>query len=185
MPTTRDQGQVTSKMIYLHITKPHSLTQTAICSKKKINAKARAKGCHSPLLLGPRTWCRAGKDTWANPKGAARPKLKHPGSAVITSGWQEGEFSWGLERPTCVKSCRPAVALMQYCQACTCTTPTPQSCKIQLQQTLACRHLTCCNTMSQDPNAIQLKKSWFCSLAVPDVWFLTHLTICSVLFLAT
>lgn len=158
MPTTRDQGQVTSKMIYLHITKPHSLTQTAICSKKKINAKARAKGCHSPLLLGPRTWCRAGKDTWANPKGAARPKLKHPGSAVITSGWQEGEFSWGLERPTCVKSCRPAVALMQYCQACTCTTPTPQSCKIQLQQTLACRHLTCCNTMSQDPNAIQLKK---------------------------
>jgi len=34
-PTAGDQGQVTSKMIYLHVTKPHSLTQMAICSKQK------------------------------------------------------------------------------------------------------------------------------------------------------
>lgn len=33
MPTTGDQGQIVSKMIYLHVTKPHSLTQMAICSK--------------------------------------------------------------------------------------------------------------------------------------------------------
>lgn len=35
VPTTGDQGQVMSKMIYLHVTKPHSLTQIAICSKTK------------------------------------------------------------------------------------------------------------------------------------------------------
>lgn len=38
VPTTGDQGQVASKMIYLHVTKPHSLTQMAICSKKPAKA---------------------------------------------------------------------------------------------------------------------------------------------------
>lgn len=38
VPTAGDQGQVASKMIYLHVTKPHSLTQTAICSKKAAKA---------------------------------------------------------------------------------------------------------------------------------------------------
>lgn len=35
VPTAEDQGQVVSKMIYLHVTKPHSLTQMAICSKER------------------------------------------------------------------------------------------------------------------------------------------------------
>lgn len=38
VPTAGDQGQVASKMIYLHVTKPHSLTQMAICSKKPAKA---------------------------------------------------------------------------------------------------------------------------------------------------
>lgn len=33
VPAAGDQGQVVSKMIYLHVTKPHSLTPMAICSK--------------------------------------------------------------------------------------------------------------------------------------------------------
>lgn len=160
VPAAGDQGQVVSKMIYLHVTKPHSLTPMAICSKKYISMEkkgtATALSCWGwgpglglGRIYGLTKWCCKARTSihsfsWDKPSA------------------QEGDFTWRPERPACVRSCRAVVALLHCYQA---RTLTPQTCKIQLQQAIRCWHPTCCSTVSQDPNTMHnINKKLFLQL---------------------
>lgn len=181
VPTTGDQGQVMSKMIYLHVTKPHSLTQIAICSKTKCTSMEEQGTATVLSCEGWEPGTRLGR-RWGLAQGCCKAKTLSfiCDNLRLAGGWIQVRtispicVGWKLQTSPCIDALMPGTHTHH--------TPSPWSSKIQLQQPVTCQHLTCCYTLSQDPNAMQLK-SWFCSSAVPDVRFLTHLTICSMLFL--
>lgn len=159
VPTAQDQGQVASKMIYLHVRKPHSLTQMPICSKKKTLPKK------SISIEEQRTATLCPCWYWGPAIGLGRICGLTQGcckARTLTLSFSCNNLRvverWLQVRNgktnLCEKlqaSCRVAAILPGM------HTHVPllhSSCKIQLQQTVKCWFLTCCSTMSQDQNTM-------------------------------